>query len=129
MSKLHEQRIEFLQLVKDGELNRNNLKEKGFSTSKVDQFKHANLVQGGLDNLQLSPQGHTLLNQHELKDATESLSSSVDDLQEIMEKFKESSSQQNDKMLSESKAMNRLTWAVLIATITNLGITAYQVIL
>lgn len=48
-------------------------------------------------------------------------------LQQCLKSFAESSDKINKEMLSHTKTMKRLTWALLVFTILNLAILAYQI--
>lgn len=131
MTRMHEQRINLLERIEESQIKSDELiEELEDNTSKMEfsQMMEADLIQQSPESLELGSKGQSLLLEHRLHEATASVSESTDQLQEIMEEFKESSSQQNQKMLSESKTMNRLTWAVLLATIVNVGLAASKVI-
>lgn len=132
MTRMHEERIRLLKRIEESEVEFDELTDElGDDTSMMEfsELMESDLIQQSPDSLELGSKGQSLLLEHRLHEATKSVSESTEELQEIMKEFKESSQQQNQKMLSQSKTMNRLTWAVLLATIVNVVLAASQVIL
>lgn len=131
MTRMHEERMNLLERIEESQIEADELIEEledATSMMEFSQLMESDLIQQSPDSLELGSKGQSLLLEHRLHEATKSVSESTEQLQEIMEEFKESSSNQNQKMLSKSKTMNRLTWAVLIATIVNVMLATFQVI-
>ena len=128
MSRLHKKRMKLLEDVKNGDISRRNLNEKDYSKTNIEYFKEERLIRGNLDSLQLRPAGAKLLAERNIAESSTNMSENTKNLQKIMDDFKESSSVQNEKMLNQSKIMNRLTWAVFIMTLFNVGLAIFQVI-
>lgn len=134
-----EERIKRLKLIRDSETTE-EVYEEGYEPRHIRILEEEDLLRGkkDLDTLFLSPQGHQLLLQHELSNILEEFSeesteqsqkieNSIEGLDDSIEEFKESTNDQNDKMISQSKWMNILTVAVLLATIVNVAIAFMQV--